>query len=879
MRIHSLTISNVRGIEQLELAEVPDHGVFVISGDNEQGKSTMLFAIQAVLTIDHGSQSKEARSLKPVDRDVAPEVELHATIGDYEFRIKKRWLKTRASQLTILAPRAETYTGRQADDQLKKILAENLDTDLFKASLLSQGYVEPAINAAGIPSLSSALNSQQGQDDGEVHAEDSALMNAARQRFEEFYTPKGSPKAALKQVRDQAEAAAAAHMQAVDTARELEERIENVGRLEEELRRANAALPQAEKDLAAKREVAQEAEATRLAARDAAARLDTARAEAKRTGDAVARRAEEKARVRSLTQEREALEVEAERAEAALKEEKDKVAQLTAGVDEARAVLELAKKAEAATREAAEAAAGVVDYLQLKQRVSRIVEAEKAVAGAKRAVPTKKITRPQVDELNDARQELSVAEATAAAQAAQLELTGPGSVQVDGQAVELDATVSLHDGTSIQIGEVTATFRAGASQDETATNRLAEARRAYEGLLSSLQVSGVDEARALEAETSAKEESLRAARAELSHLLADDSLAELREQLELLEATLAPTLAQGEPTLEGAKRAHCAALEEVAERKAETAHAEEAFSLREAELTPWRDSRRHIRAVEATTLAKSKGNELHAATQALHEAEEALATTTLEEQHARATQALHEAGEAAASAQEKQIQADPETAHALLAGAEHKVQSLKERIHSTREKMARMEAFIQQAEGADEAAAIAEAEEKAAARKLASMERRARAAKVLYETLVKHRDAARRRYAGPFTAELTALARPVFGADLDFELDSDLQIVSRAVDGVSVDVGALSGGAQEQLMILSRLAIARLAGRGKGLPVPVFIDDALGNTDENRLDRMGTVFSKVGQEGQVFILTCVPRRYDSVVGKLDYPIEDLKKGR
>ena len=36
MRIHSLSIHNVRGLERLELTELPATGVIVIHGDNEQ---------------------------------------------------------------------------------------------------------------------------------------------------------------------------------------------------------------------------------------------------------------------------------------------------------------------------------------------------------------------------------------------------------------------------------------------------------------------------------------------------------------------------------------------------------------------------------------------------------------------------------------------------------------------------------------------------------------------------------------------------------------------------------------------------------------------------------------------------------------------------
>ena len=69
-------------------------------------------------------------------------------------------------------------------------------------------------------------------------------------------------------------------------------------------------------------------------------------------------------------------------------------------------------------------------------------------------------------------------------------------------------------------------------------------------------------------------------------------------------------------------------------------------------------------------------------------------------------------------------------------------------------------------------------------------------------------------------------------------------------------------GAKEQLGILARLAGAALVAKED--TVPVIIDDALGFSDPERLDKMSTVFNTVGDRGQVIVLTCTPGRYDGV---------------
>ncbi len=144
------------------------------------------------------------------------------------------------------------------------------------------------------------------------------------------------------------------------------------------------------------------------------------------------------------------------------------------------------------------------------------------------------------------------------------------------------------------------------------------------------------------------------------------------------------------------------------------------------------------------------------------------------------------------------------------------------------------------------------------------VQRRARAAQLLRSVMARHRDTTRLRYVEPFRSELQRLGRPVFGPSFEVDVDSDLCIRSRTLDGRTVPYESLSGGAKEQLGILARLAGAALVAKEDS--VPVLIDDALGFTDPDRLARMGEVFDTLGENGQVIVLTCTPARYDGVKG-------------
>jgi hypothetical protein len=147
-------------------------------------------------------------------------------------------------------------------------------------------------------------------------------------------------------------------------------------------------------------------------------------------------------------------------------------------------------------------------------------------------------------------------------------------------------------------------------------------------------------------------------------------------------------------------------------------------------------------------------------------------------------------------------------------------------------------------------------------RRRAGLERNAAAARRLHETVEAHRDAARRRYAAPFREELERLGRLVFGPDLQLELDDDLHVVRRILDGVVLDVGQLSVGAREQLGLLARLACASIVSTEGG--APVMFDDVLGHSDPDRVVAMGRALAASARDGQVIITTCAPERYESL---------------
>lgn len=104
----------------------------------------------------------------------------------------------------------------------------------------------------------------------------------------------------------------------------------------------------------------------------------------------------------------------------------------------------------------------------------------------------------------------------------------------------------------------------------------------------------------------------------------------------------------------------------------------------------------------------------------------------------------------------------------------------------------------------------------------------------------------------------------MFGDGFRVDLDDDLRILSRTLDGRTVPYRELSTGAREQLAVLTRLACAALVDPVDG--VPVVLDDALGHSDPDRLRRLGAVFARVAPPAQVLLLAPGPGVHSSIPG-------------
>jgi hypothetical protein len=156
---------------------------------------------------------------------------------------------------------------------------------------------------------------------------------------------------------------------------------------------------------------------------------------------------------------------------------------------------------------------------------------------------------------------------------------------------------------------------------------------------------------------------------------------------------------------------------------------------------------------------------------------------------------------------------------------------------------------------------VEEKRDEMAERMQAATERAARFAheaaglRMLLDALRAKRGAAQEAYFGPVQQELAPLLALLHeGAALSFD-PASLLPAGLARGDAEEQMEMLSGGTQEQIAILTRLAFARLFAR-QGKPMPIILDDALVYSDDTRITAMFTALHRVAADQQVIVFTC-----------------------
>lgn len=873
MRLHHLHLRDVKGVVDRAI-DFPDTGVVVIEGPNEVGKTTLLEALDLLLDprAKATSQSRAVKALKPLGRDVGPRVEAEFTVGRYRLRFAKQWLRGPSTELEILDPVREHHSGEQAQHRLDAILAESLDRPLWDALRFTQGGELGQVPLTDSAVLTEALDGASGVD---LHSADGAsLLEQVEREFRRYYTATGRLTGELK---DAVAAASAARDEAVDAHRAVAETQELVER-HERLRTELAALTDQEARLATRLAKAQEheAEVAELvrAHEESTAALARARQDSVRAAEDLARREQDQ---QDLADAQERLATAAQTIagqQEQLADLGEATAQLVQARDAARVARErageVAERANAGV-ERVEATARVSALVRTVERLDELRAEEAAEREALAGLPD--LDSATVAALEEAERTVVQLRSRLEASSARVrvEALGDRGVLVNGEALEAlgdaGADLAVGGGLTIELpGDLRVTVRPEESTAQLASD-LTRAEALQAELLERAGVADLPAAREAAGSRASVAARIRHIAEQMADLLTGRAPEQVSDELEQARGDLAEVTEawpQGVPVPEDPATARAVARAAAADRQ------EAAAALQDAETALAEHERRcgqvELQVERAVAVQTEMSERLERDRSRVVASQQQTPDDALREAVSAAGAAYARVEAGVGVARRALDEADVDGVRARLAEATEAVAGHQDALARVRQQLAQVQGQVElvSGEGREEAYALAVEEFLRLRGELDAVHRRARAARQLHETLVRHREAAHRAYVRPYRDEIARLGRDVYGSSFDVAVADDLTISSRTLDSVTVPFAQLSGGAKEQLGILSRLAVAGLVERGAA--VPVIIDDALGYTDPERLRRVSRIFAGPGERTQVVLLTCTPERYRRLEG-------------
>lgn len=865
MRLHRLSVKDFRGVEEREIA-FADTGVTLLHGPNEAGKSSMVEALQLLLEVKATSKSQRVEAVCPAHRDAGPWVEAELTVGPHRFVYAKQYHRRPGTVLTVLEPTPLQLTGGSAEAWVAEQMRTHVDGDLLKALTVLQGPGPEQPSLRDSAAFAKALDGASGGA-GEDEPGAERLAEAVTAERARYFTPTGRPTGELTAARAREAAARSALESAEAALREVDEVAERhalaSARLAALVDRRSAAAA-AFDALGADQERISALQARLAQARSA---LEAAVLREQHAGEAANRR-RRLVEQHALAVERTA-QVRAQR-DRALADRETLAAEaswLETTVHELSAVSADRRERKSQAQYAVDYARESVGHHRLIKRIEQAQLLGKDVEDARNRLAGNPIDRRALQTIAVAEQRYEKAQARFSALAATLKLErlGFSDVLVDGANIG-EEPVEVVAGNGMVI-EVPGAVRIEVLQRGESADAAAEVRAAQAALLAACRDAGAAdaaEARELHEQREAIEIELQEARIALAHALGEHTLAELRELAEeaaerivALEAAVDPELLAVDP--ERAKAGLMEATQAEVLSRAEEKRTREQLGQKHQEL--------HAADVAARTAAHRLQDFDHRASELAAELERVRAESEDDALSAAADAAVATREQAATTVAEHERaarEADVEGFAARFAAARDQLEQARAAEAAARDELSALNGQLQlfQADGRRDRLDAAQAEHVHAERALVSVEERARAAALLHETLTAHRDARRARVQAPYQRALEELGRTVFGDPLTITVDEDLRIASRTVEGVTVPFESLSGGAQEQLGVLSRLACARLVDGADG--APVIFDDALGHSDPTRLHAMADALVEAGRSAQVIVFSCVPGRFDAL---------------
>ena len=877
MKIRSLRIEHFRKFtDPIILTDIAD-GVNVLAEGNEFGKSTLLAAIRGVLFERHVSKAANVASMQHWTNKTSPTVELEFELSSGRYKIEKRFLhKEPYARLTM--PNGTIHHGEAAEEHLQHILnftqAGKTGSKPENVGMWAALWVTQRDSADQADLSDSARQTIHGCLEDEVGAlaggtRGKMLLADVRADLAKIRNGLGKPAGRYKQTIEELEHA---NEELSETQGRQQRLVQDVRSLQNARRKRADALAAGEEErtdtllaeAGQKRDVAQRFEEQERTAAATLSLYESRVADVVRDVDSRAEllsriAAAEDALTLLADQETAAFEAYHE-AELALTQQRELVAALSDDYDQAAAGARTA-------RTVVDLATTSANLVTLNERLMLGEAAQTKVNALTAKLASASISEADLTNVRSLDKKLRQTQAVLEAQATQLSFVllpdAIARVKVNGQHPS-NGTIAIIEDASIAIeglGDIK--IQPGIKDRETLLARQASEARALRNALQSISADDIEHAEALLATRQQCERELEQTRLEVATHTPADSAQKLKAGLESLRnhiAVLSTALQEGMsaagisvlPELAMASEALRKAVKEESDASSKLAIARAPIADLEREhsgllrLHAQAESQKEAAVEEQQRRTRERDRLL------LQETPE-----TLAERLKTANVALLAQRGVVEEMQKNRPEETVAGMDARIARYQKAKQMYADDRQQTSQDIAILESRIEREEG------VGIEEQVSSAQRLveyleATCQRFVREIKVLellLESLETAERAAKERYLAPIVRRVTPYLQTLFpGAAIS--CDDEFKITGIVRDSQqSESFTGLSGGTQEQIAVLTRLAFADVLKEG-GQPAMVILDDALVYSDPERMERMFDLISRSATRTQILIFTC-----------------------
>ena len=841
MLIRRIAVENFRKLrDPVEVGDLQS-GLNVIVGDNEEGKSTLLKAVQAAFFDRYNMGGMAAEAMLPFRSKVQPKLGIEFKIGETSYSLRKGFCQSKFAKLK----NAEgSWENVAADDKLKEILqftprnvgaANEENRGLSGPLWVEQGRAHEPLKLNDDTKI--ALDEAVANEVGAIIGGDDGpnLLDAVEKEYLRYYTPKtGAKKARLTDQRNLVESLQQESKKLTkkreeydDKLNDLEKIMRGIPKLEENFKQAQEKVETVKAKVGEIERIERKVEARESALRIAEAELGNAKTSWQTRQD-----------------KRESL----SRARMDYEKRNNAFSALNAKYNHAKVNLDQAKeKLKRAQRKCRRA--------KLKVGIDKLEKAEgiaKNIAKNNVFVEEIPITNADMDDLRSLQRDLNIQRAKLEATATTLVFSPSGSqsVSANGKMLEVDDPCRIAEKTLFELegfGELEVTPGGEEEDIRSCQSSVNDLQQKLSDRLDSLGFASVEDGDKAWARKQELLGEIEIAGAELKGLapagldgLRSDT-AKLREDLPPMETSPATPV----PSVEVAEEEERDAQDKFNNAKME-------FSARQGS---WNIERGALEQLKEILAQQQKD---------LNIAREGIADSILEEQAEDAKKAYRKCQRKLVKLKANLEELSPDLTREELDTKKQSCERLQNLL--TREETRRLDLKAELRGlgqmGLGEKIDSKRREWEDARMELARLKLDAKAWRLLRNTLQKA-EQEERVSLKPLIERLDPYVKMVF-PDAELHLNEDnLGVDKLDRKDANEPFDSLSIGTREQIAVLVRLAMADLL-RERGKPVMLILDDPLVNSDDGRFDRMACALRRAAKHLQILILTCHETRYKSL---------------